>query len=113
MAGRYYKYKDKELPSVTTITGVLDKPGLVYWSAGCVADYVINYLNSLATISVTGVDGQLVELDPLLSVIEKSRKEFRSVSRKAMDTGSQVHAAIEEFLKSGKELLIQNVVRLY
>jgi hypothetical protein len=99
---RYYKHNGLEKPSVTTITGVLDKPGLVYWSAGCVADYIIEYVDNELKVQAEK-NKWFVPVDNLLSAVEKSRKEFRNVSKKAMGIGSQTHDAIEQYLKTGNE----------
>ena len=39
----------------------------------------------------------------LFSIIEASRKNFRSVSKAAMDTGSRIHDHVEQYFKTGKE----------
>ena len=45
MGTRYYTFNGKKLPSVTTITGQLDKSGaLTYWAAGCAADYILEHI---------------------------------------------------------------------
>ena len=46
------------------------------------------------------------DISELGNIVEKSRKEFRSVSKSAMAIGSNVHAAIEYLLKTGKEPVI-------
>jgi len=90
--GRYYTCPTtgKKLPSVTTITGQMDKPALVYWAANCTADYIIERLHEDPNVDV-------------LEHVEAARKNFRKVSAKAMDIGSAVHAAIEHWLKTGQE----------
>ena len=92
---RFYTYKGKKLPSVTTITGQLDKPALMHWAVNCACDYMIQSIDSF--------DEPMVRTGSIYSVIEKARKNYRQVSKKAMDIGSQGHAAIEHYLKTGKE----------
>jgi len=104
MAARYYtKIDDKtvKLPSVTTIIGVLDKPALVYWAAGCACDYILENTGTMPLDH--GSPTEVVLWDELQDTIEHARKEFRNVSKKALDIGSAVHAAVEEWLKSGIE----------
>jgi len=91
---RYYTYNDIELPSVTTITGILDKPALMYWAANCTRDYI---LEQLSTFELNDNRNKLLE------IINDGPKNFRKVSKKARDIGSQTHEAIEEYLKTGKE----------
>ncbi len=101
--GRYYKHNGGELPSVTTICGVLDKPALVQWAANAACDYILNELGDIdSRIQADQLNAEFVG-----NVVEKARREFRSVSKKAMDIGSNVHAHIEHYLKTNKEPLIQ------
>ena len=48
-------------------------------------------------------DQGYVRIKDIRSIVEASRKEFRKVSAKALDTGSAVHAAIERYIKTGDE----------
>ena len=90
--GRYYELEGVKLPSVTTILGVLDKPALIYWAVNCYHDY-------LAARS-----GDYAEL---LAAIEDGKREFRNVSQQAKDVGTQVHEAIEAWLKRGEFLALE------
>lgn len=93
--GRFYKHKGRKLPSVTTITGQLDKPALVPWAANCVADYILDNICD---------DGNCpYKAEELYPIIEASRKNWRKVSAKALGIGSALHAAIEHYLKTGQE----------
>lgn len=91
--GRFYTYHGKKLPSVTTICGVLDKPALIQWGVNSACDYVINAVAGKQTVSA----------EEVIDAANRARKEFRRVSKTAMDIGSKVHEAIEYFLKTGKE----------
>lgn len=83
------KIKDGQIPSSTTITGTLDKPALVYWAANCAVEYIHSEL----------MPDKQYTYEELAPIIESARKNFRSVSKKAMDLGSLVHEAIETYLK--------------
>jgi hypothetical protein len=91
---RYYKHPvGAEVPSCTTITGQLDKSGpLTYWAANAACDYVLEHKSLIGSMGFT-----------LESVVEAARKNFRTVSRKALDAGSRIHEAIEVYFKTGKE----------
>lgn len=99
--GRYYKKDGKRLPSVTTITGQLDKPALVYWAANCACDCILEEADDIAYWTWQDDPGHCKE--QFCRIIEYARKNFRKVSAKALDTGSAVHAAIELYLKTGQE----------
>ena len=91
---RYYKNKGKRYPRRTSIDGQLDKPGLVYWSANCACDYILESLKLPQTLPIEST---------LPVIIESARKEWRKISKEARDIGSEVHAAIAVWLKTGKE----------
>ena len=94
---RYYEDDGKRYPRCTSICGQLDKSGpLTYWAAGCACDYIIEH-HRLETYYVNHA------YDMFLTTVNQARKEFRSVSDKALNIGSAVHAAIEHYLKTGEE----------
>lgn len=77
-------YKDasgKKLPGVTTILGVLDKPGLLYWASRLAAE---------ATAAAI-VDGG----HPAPMAIEIGRKTPFAKRDKAADLGTLAHACVE------------------
>lgn len=98
MGERLYSYKDKKLPSVTTITSQLDKSGaLTSWAAGACVDYILEQFNEVRHWTKEWT------LDDLYPIVESARKEFRKISHKALDTGSAVHLAIERYINTGEE----------
>lgn len=100
MGERLYPYGDRELPSVTTITGQLDKSGpLTYWAANCACDYIFSQIDS----KLDSDKSCPYTAEELFPIIESARKNFRKVSRKALDIGSAVHQAIECYLQTGEE----------
>jgi hypothetical protein len=85
----YYKKDGKKYPRVTSIVGQLDKSGpLTQWAANCACDYILEHLRDFKDFEY---------------IVERARKEFRKVSAKAMDVGTQTHKAIERYLKTGEE----------
>ena len=42
-ASHRYELDGKRIPSVTTVLGVINKPGLPYWAAKLVAEEAINH----------------------------------------------------------------------
>lgn len=83
---RYYdQIKGFELPSVTTVTGQLDKSdALVQWAANETAKWILE-------------NGQ--DYDDMAECCAIAPKKFREVSQQAMDIGSIVHANIEDYIK--------------
>ena len=90
---RYYLKDGFELPSVTTITGLLDKPALVGWAVKMVVLYVLERISGMKSIGVK----------KLIGILEDAKGNYRKVSQKALDIGSAVHNAIEHYLKTGEE----------
>lgn len=94
---RYYEDNGKRYPRCTSIVGQLDKSGpLTYWAAGCAADYIAENLPF-------GEESMDTFYPQAIKVINNARKEFRSISDKAMNIGSEVHAVVEHYLKTGEE----------
>lgn len=87
--------KGGDVPSVTTILKVLDKPALPQWAANCARDYIQNE-----------IDTCLLDPVPKYMLSEwavDAAKNFRAVSSTAMDVGTRVHDLIEVYLTKGKE----------
>lgn len=85
-----HKIKPGHVPSVTEVLKVLDKSGpLMWWAVNCMRDYLFEMIGTGRTITTSDV--------------EEARRNFRKVSQKALDVGTEVHAAIEQYLKTGKE----------
>ena len=84
-----------EYPSVTTILGILDKPALKGWAAGCAVDYVREHLDVIKN-SENVHDAETILSDAVYA--------FKAVSRGATDIGSEVHHAIERYIKHGEDV---------
>ena len=76
---------ERRVPSVTQIIGCLDKPALIYWAANCCVDVFRAKVQP-------GVAYDEIQLS---QIGESIRREFRSVSKKALDIGTLVHEWIE------------------
>jgi hypothetical protein len=83
-----YEKNGVEYPSVTTITGILDKPALVQWAANCAVDYVAGNLDRLKSDNVH--EGEAVLLE--------ARSAHKTVKDEAAGNGTLVHKAIELYI---------------
>jgi hypothetical protein len=93
---------EKELASVTTITGLADKSdALIPWAVNCAVDYVRDCVDRL-------IDMRNQEADPLKrsapflignNVWQESKSNWREVRDEAGDIGTQVHDLLEVFLQ--------------
>lgn len=80
-----------EYPSVTTITGLLDKStALMPWAVNNAVSFISDNMN---------------EYDDIDSLFEDSKKHYRDVSKEAMDIGSEVHDRIEKYIKFGRDAI--------
>lgn len=80
-------------PSVTTITGQLDKsPQLMNWAAKTVIEYLYPRLDDIKT-------GKLI-LNPVNSykLLQDAKKQHSLIREKAADIGTRVHRAVENDL---------------
>ena len=114
---RYYcaslkgKYDpSKEAPSVTSACGVLDKSGpLMWWATECMEQYASMKLLELHKHRKETEPGEpLFGLSDVLGIIDESKRNYRKVAKEAADIGSQVHACIEGFLRTGVEPTISD-----
>ncbi len=87
---RIYTIDGTEFPSVTTILEILDKSdALIPWAVRCAVEYVRENMSDESDLE---------------SVLQKAVFEWRSVKDKAADIGTQIHDAIEQWIKYGTKL---------
>jgi hypothetical protein len=91
-AGRTYTVPDNtghtvELPSVTTILNIVNKPAIAGWAARSVAEYAVRNHALISTMLERGDQENAVKL---------LRGSPWTARDKAADIGSQVHALIEQ-----------------
>lgn len=89
-----YRLNGKMLPSITEILSILNKPALTQWSANETVAYLRDALPELRTEDITD--------DRIEYIFKKAKTAYREISKKAMDTGTIVHDAIECYLSGGK-----------
>ena len=91
-----YELNEIEYPSVTTILGMLDKSGaLTWWAAGCAVEYIKNNIDKIQNPEGAHTIDQ---------ILKDAKGAFTKTSEKALDTGTQVHDAIEHYIKTGRDL---------
>lgn len=85
-----YMYHGVEYPSVTTITSLLNKPMLLGWAANCAVDHIKEHMH----IIQNPTDVHRVE-----AVFEAARKAYEVKRKEAASAGTQVHTAIEAYIR--------------
>lgn len=108
-AGRLYKLPDgRQVPSVTTVLEIINKPALVHWAASqerklCLDAAVETFAQVENSSFVPDGEGTLhYELAPKFRDLMAERlgnfKAHQQATRKAADIGTELHAAIERWI---------------
>lgn len=86
-----YEANGKIVFGVTSVTGILDKPALVYWSANMGAEFADKVL----------VPGLVIDELNKPAIIDGIKTAWRKRSKDAADIGTAVHKYLEEYLNAG------------
>jgi hypothetical protein len=96
----YHKYwrafpdgREEKIPSVTKITGQLDKPALLGWAAGLTAEYIISKIPDIKTgkLILTPADAK--------KLFYEAKAEANRVKTEAADYGTLIHQTVEDWIK--------------
>jgi len=88
---------DKPLHGITTVLKVINKPFLIQWSANMACDYVRTNLK---------------DLNNLEEVLNKAKTAYRIKQETASDFGTNLHKAIEVWIKEKKEPILQDTPKI-
>jgi len=86
-----YELDGVEYPSVTTITGMLDKPALLGWAANCAVDHIFD--------NIAKVRDPQSNVHEVEAVLEAARKAYAVKKDDAAMAGTMVHDAIEAYIR--------------
>lgn len=92
-------------PSVTSVLGVLDKPGLVPWAVRATLDALrtdLSQMTSLATPDIAPPTASSVDATVLAAALERAGGAVERVKRSSADFGTRAHAAINAII-TGEE----------
>ena len=94
--GRHYKLPSRiEVPSVTNVLGLLDKPALLWWAASVERDMIIKYAKLAYRTNPTSYE----EFENiLLDMIPRQQARFKK-SKEATDIGQETHDLIQHRCK--------------
>lgn len=88
-----YEENGVQYPSVTTITGMLDKPALLQWASNC----AVEYINDNIDIVKDPIDVHAGE-----DVLNQAKKAYCTKRDSAATSGTICHKAIEIYIQDGK-----------
>lgn len=96
---RHYPVGDEQYPSVTTITGILEKYGLYQWYANMGVEYLVKYLVEQAKLAgAMGVTLDLLKDLDLELISKDAKKHARRKAKEAGDIGIKFHELAHRFL---------------
>jgi len=93
-----YTANGKIVEGVTSITGIINKPALIYWAVNQCVDY-------LARVIKPGKEYDEIEIQSMLA---DAKYAHRKKSTEAANIGTLVHDAIETWIKTGKKTELIN-----
>ena len=84
-----YELNGIQYPSVTTITGILDKPALLQWASNCAVDFVREHLSEM----YDPTNAHKAE-----DILTQASKAYTVKRDTAADAGTQCHHAIQMYI---------------
>ena len=88
-----YFVKDKRIEGVTGVTGIINKPALMYWAVNMTVEFLSKALKP----------GKKYDEIQLKGMLESAKYAHRQKATKSADIGTIVHQAIETYIKTGKQ----------
>jgi len=89
---RFTNAVGEPISSVTSFTGVLDKPALIYWAVKMMGLHLEK-----------NWDPKKVNTEEVkMGLIETAKKEFRRIKEEAADIGTDIHQFAEDYIKGKK-----------
>ena len=107
----YHTLDGVALHGVTTVLQVISKPQLIQWSANMAVEYIANEMADIAKNS-TGFDMLAQITSRWVSILENAKKAHRMKKEKAGDWGTEVHTAIEEWIKAKIEPKLEGTQKI-
>jgi len=97
-SARFYDLaEDVQYPSVTTILGVIAKPGLMYWAANVERAAILAAVGD--ALSNKKKPKTRAEMLALIETLAKEKKAADKIKDKAADIGNAAHAMVEYTLR--------------
>lgn len=91
-----YDLNGVQYPSVTTITGMLDKPALLSWASNCAVNYIHDNIDAVK---------DPIDVHRGEDVLETARKAYATLRDSAATSGTKCHKAIERYIEAGERTI--------
>lgn len=97
---RWYPIEElgRDLRSVTSITGIIDKPALVAWSANMAVDYIKRELFD----KIDRGEMKLADIETMdtAAIVKAAKAYHKKLKEAGGDKGTRVHAFVEQFVRA-------------
>ncbi|MEI6580825.1 MAG: hypothetical protein WCO07_01490 [bacterium] len=101
-ARHIHRLDGKNLNGITTILSVIAKPALIQWSANMACDYISqNIVSCFDDFMVVSPANKHFDMEKFDNLLKEARNAHRKKKEKAGDIGTEVHQAVEDYIKSG------------
>lgn len=98
---------DKPLMGVTTVLSVISKPALIQWSANTAVDYIDKKVRDIIVENeVTKAGAWDILEEEWETIIKEAKVAHRKKKETAGDWGTEVHQAIENWIKKEPEIAL-------
>lgn len=97
-----YELDGVQYPSVTTITGMLDKPALLNWSANCAVNFIIDNIDAVK---------DPIDVHRGEDILEQARKAHTMKRDAAAGSGTKCHKAIEVYIADGMTDEVKDILK--
>ena len=106
---RWYRVDGAQVPSVTEVLGVLDKPALPWWGMKVGVEGTLQLIREGeigkldgSPVLTNGGEYHVALPDTVVALLTQHKLTVNHVRDKAGDRGTSVHNALEVFLETGK-----------
>jgi hypothetical protein len=89
-----YEFDGVQYPSVTGITGMLDKPALLGWAARCAVEHIQDNIDAVR---------DPIDVHRGEAILEEAKKAHTIKRDSAADSGTKAHKAAELYIEAGEE----------
>jgi len=96
-----YELEGVQYPSVTTITGMLDKPALLGWAARCAVEYISDNIDKVK---------DPIDVHKGEAVLEEAKGAYKIKRDSAADSGTKCHDAIKIYIQDGMTDEVKDII---
>jgi hypothetical protein len=96
-----YEFNGIQYPSVTAITGMLDKPALLGWAARCAVEHIADNLDAIK---------DPIDVHRGEAILEEAKNAYNVKRDNAADSGTRCHDAIKLYINEGDTIEVTEIL---